>query len=193
MGLKLFWKCSLLTLCVFILTAGTTRSAFNKARGGRCKADIAATKSAVMMFAIDNGKLPDTWTSLVPTYLDQIPKGVDGNHVSYIRLSDSDYVISCGLTQNCKYEFSNKHGEIIEIGNCTVALMEDGRVTRPPLDEGDLALLLNILLISGAGYFIYQTAKAKIPFRYKILSILGIIFITLVIYAAFYPKLHIVE
>ena len=95
--------------------------AMDKARIGRCNADIAATKSAAMMYNMDKGVgMATTIGKLTTEFLDVLPKGgtKDGT-VSYVADASDNYTISClATTGGCYAYFLSTKGEITTTGTC---------------------------------------------------------------------------
>ena len=75
--------------------------AMDKARVGRCNADIAAVKSAAMMYNMDKGYYPGTVLGLTTEYLDAEPKGgVNKAGAVTFTPSSGNYTITCKSTES---------------------------------------------------------------------------------------------
>jgi len=95
--------------------------AMDKARLGRCNADIAAVKSASLMYNMDKGYYPGTVGGLTTEFLDNEPKG-GANEAGATTYSQSggNYTITCKVNKNgCFAYFQSSAGEVLTGGtNC---------------------------------------------------------------------------
>ena len=93
--------------------------AMNKARVGRCNADVAAVKSASMMYNMQWGYYPTNEGGLTTEFLDVVPKGgVTGGTVLF-KASLTEYTITCkATTDGCFANFQSTAGEIATSGTC---------------------------------------------------------------------------
>lgn len=94
-------------------------TAMDKARVGRCNADIAAVKSASMMYQMATGNVSVGTGLLTTTYLDVIPEGgiKDGILVGYLGdAATNNYTITCPALSGCYANFQNTKGEILTSG-----------------------------------------------------------------------------
>lgn len=66
-----------------------------------CSGNIAAVKSAVMMYNMDKGRYPQTLATVVPEFLDEIPISGMDIPTHYELLSDTHFIISCMAMANC--------------------------------------------------------------------------------------------
>lgn len=94
--------------------------AMDKARVGRCNADIAAVKSAAMMYNMDKAIFPLTAGVMSTEFLDVIPMGgatTTGASVIFAGVSTGVYTISCPATNGgCWANFQSTSGEIATAG-----------------------------------------------------------------------------
>mgnify|MGYP001585635104 CR=1 FL=1 len=86
--------------------------AMDKARVGRCNADIAATKSATMMYNMDKTVYPTAVGGLTTDYLDAIPSSGSISMPS----STTDFTITCPAKTTCYAYFINSGGAILTSG-----------------------------------------------------------------------------
>lgn len=95
--------------------------AMDKARLGRCNADIAAVKSAALMYNMDKGYYPASVTGMTTEFLDNEPKG-GANEASAVLFTQSggNYTISCKVNKSgCWSYFISTAGEVVTGGtNC---------------------------------------------------------------------------
>lgn len=93
--------------------------AMDKARVGRCNADMAAVKSAAMMYNMDKTYYPTATGALTTEYLDAVPPGgFTGSSVSFTSVTAGDYTISCRATTGCYAYFESKTGSVVTSGTC---------------------------------------------------------------------------
>lgn len=91
--------------------------AMDKARVGRCNADIAAVKSAAQMYNMDKGYYPPTEGGLTTEYLDIVPKGGASTDVDFEGSGSTAYTISCKATAGgCWVYFQSAKGEVLTTG-----------------------------------------------------------------------------
>ena len=86
--------------------------AMDKARIGRCNADIAATKSATMMYNMDKTVYPTAVGGLTTDYLDNIP----GSGSVSMTSSATDFTITCPAKASCSVYFVNSAGILVTSG-----------------------------------------------------------------------------
>ena len=93
--------------------------AMDKARIGRCNADIAAVKSAAMMYNMDRSVFPEAMGVLTTEFLDVVPMGglKDGT-VLFTGNSTGIYTVTCPATSGCYAYFQSTKGEIVTGGSC---------------------------------------------------------------------------
>ncbi len=91
-------------------------AAMDKARVGRCNADIAAVKSAASMYYMDLSYYPTGTGGMTTSYLDNVPKGGAGVALE-ITSSSGTYTITCKATSGgCYTYFVNTTGEVLTSG-----------------------------------------------------------------------------
>lgn len=98
--------------------------AMDKARLGRCNADIAAVKSAALMYNMDKGFYPPNVSALTTEFLDAEPKGGanEAAAVSFVTGAGGVYTITCKVNKSspaCYAYFQSTAGEVLTGGsNC---------------------------------------------------------------------------
>src|SRR3990167_2841001 len=97
--------------------------AMDKARVGRCQADIEAVKSASLMYNMDKGYYPPNTGALTTEFLDNIPMGGAGDaDVAYATGAGGAYTITCKVNKSspaCYAYFESSKGEVLTGGsNC---------------------------------------------------------------------------
>ena len=90
--------------------------AMDKARVGRCNADIAATKSATMMYNMDKTYYPTAVGGLTTEYLDAFPGSTSSGFVS-VTSSGENYTVTCPAKSACYAYFSSSSGTIVTAGS----------------------------------------------------------------------------
>lgn len=93
--------------------------AMDKARVGRCNADMAAVKSAAAMYYMDKSYYPGYAAGLKTEYLDVVPEGgMSGGSVVFASAGDA-YTLTCrvkGGASACDVYFQNTAGTISVVG-----------------------------------------------------------------------------
>lgn len=92
--------------------------AMDKARVGRCNADIAAVKSAAMMYNMQYGYFPTTVYGLTTEFLDVPPKGGTSTGTVLFASATNDYTVTCQATVSCYAYFLSTKGEVTTTGSC---------------------------------------------------------------------------
>lgn len=95
--------------------------AMDKARLGRCNSDIAAVKSAAMMYSMDKGYYPSAAGGLTTEYISTVPEGGAASGpalvVTWATTASTEYAITCPVTKSgCMAMFSSTAGTVTTSG-----------------------------------------------------------------------------
>ena len=121
-GIRVISDLNIMTGIFPLISAGGIASAvampkllksIDKAKIGVIKSDISSFNAAIVMFQLENNKLPETLEELVPLYISKLPLNPYGNIYEYTP-ENGFYVIKTFLPNNKKIMYSSEDGNFSE-------------------------------------------------------------------------------